>query len=615
MNTTYIHRDLIQMANLPERKDWATYDVGLWYNESGERVKISLYDLDFDTAWETDEFSYYKVYGTASYNVRPTLRINLGYMARQDRYDDYVNLTLRLNTNNGDWQQWNNQVHIYRSMDDINIDLDNDTDYVRIETINGTISLPLNIDTQVYRLEIPLVWIYDNDTKNNINWHWKPQYTNETYDSKYYLQIQDEKVFFWRQSNTSIKKNREYKISHYWIDDTQTKARYTQETGYLTKVSATGNITIYKPTNAKIGRYLWGGRTASQTVANLMWNRDQFDFPAGYRIQSVEFNQAVLTSSTMPPPQTWVLNYYIGDCGNSLGTEDWGCGDLATIRNYGFGIPVQNEYVNLGSVGVDSLGDINIDNWMLRIIDTNFFFGLASYNVVLWKSKLRVVYSRPMVVHSTPPNNKQQSDHFFDLACNWTMQQPDNISVFLWHGQEEYWNETNSSGENISITTPELHDHHLWKWDCYLCVDHNCTWSDDGNWSFTVNFGADTYFNVSTPENNTIITQKNNTQNLSCDIWGDIHDETQNISFYVNNTLVYTYDDGNNGHHAWYEYTFPTTGIYEWDCMFRLEQPNPPYYNERWSDNGNYTIIANISETTTTNKKIFFLDRSHSYCA
>lgn len=600
---TFVESNGINLYNNnTNRSGWVEYDWGFeWTTNRGINKSVSWNDLPNVTPQiRSDNLSYWSINWTK--NVKIGLkRANLTLLMGQLLNDSEVELKAMIITGDDGWEAWNKTVRLYRTMNMTNIDLDGDEDFLQVEYKNKTRIAGMNItnDTKLYSLDTNYVLVYDDETEHTISWRWNSQ-AQVDYHAQLKANPGSNALLYWvANSSILLESNKTYRLRHYWIDATSQINPQSNKTGYILFNGLFK--TAYSGAAPQVKKY-----KSMPSENRGFTSYDTSNIPDNAFITRLEWRH-VFVAKTVGGPVDWISDLYMGEwISEPLNGVDWGGGSLTKTLDwsdycvgnspcsYTFDLPSGAfKYVNTTGYTDIALRDASLWDFSSPSYWSHSYWGNAGGR----SSWLKVTYDFINITLSTPPDNIIVMDHFVNLSCNWTTVEPDNITVAVYHVHDLFYNETNSSGENVTVLTPELHDHHLWKWNCYACSGGDCVWSVNGNWSFTVNFDDDTLWRLTAPPNQSRVNNLNATQELTCDVIGDVHDEIANISLYVNDTVQHVVY---NTTELAYNYTFTAPGVYEWDCLYQLHPfPPPPPPAIRWSDNGNYTVIR-VADVSTT---------------
>lgn len=218
-NTTYIHRGLKQLANLPERANWTKYDVLIEVEDRfGRRRMIDFLRFLDVKGWDSDNLTYWRVWAEKNFSFG-NRRLRARYQISQLLNDDYVNITFAMRTNNAaQWLVWGGKVHFIRKMKDIDIDLDSDIDAISYMNASGFQGQLLNVTSdQVIHNISEFLRVGDLDSVSAIDWMWidgskrdailKAKGAGENAD-----------VFWRREMQNPIQPAHTYKMTEWWID-------------------------------------------------------------------------------------------------------------------------------------------------------------------------------------------------------------------------------------------------------------------------------------------------------------------------------------------------------------------------------------------------------------
>jgi len=160
-------------TNVYGRNNWAQYDKGFMYYNSGRPAINSFYDLPFEYDGYTVTNDTYKIKWHANFTAG-FRRAELWFHYTQSTYDDYVNQTYGLATLN-DWGSFNKEIHFYNKLHTIDIENDGDIDVLNYVNDSGIQGITLNFtqDTWINNTKIAVqVGDIDAVTTGIIRWNY-----------------------------------------------------------------------------------------------------------------------------------------------------------------------------------------------------------------------------------------------------------------------------------------------------------------------------------------------------------------------------------------------------------------------------------------------------------
>jgi len=528
----------IQMANnLTERFDWLIYDLGLWYEGAGGNpIIISFYDLPFDfLGIESDNLTYWSLSWRANFTAGQK-KANFTYTLSQRADDNMVNWTATLKTGSVGWTAFNRSVHFWRSMKDINIDLDGDVDNITFMNGSEQIDQGLN-NSNFYNATGAGITVYDTDTNHKVFW-WREDYNH----TRQITIKNNSNVWISRETYSAIKPNKTYFMIEWWIDveDCTITCGAGASFAVYAQLGGGADTTLYVTEND------FDAMECKYSVFEF-FPPNTCTFADCYLM--IEYNEsttnwAILSNITSTPVECF--DVYCRYSMDNLAKNTWYEYNLT-------GLKVGENDLRCSISGNDGT---SATGWTV----TKTF-------VELWH----------------PEDNHDMSlTNYSYFKANWTVTAPDNMSLYL----NDTLNDTQvgSATNYTNNVSFESSGYGCWEWDIYSCIDHFCYWSDNGNWTTC----RQELFEPQLPLNITLWAPDNNT-NISLTNWSVFKAnwtwlKCDNMTLRINDTDNFTQDCNTNLSRN-VSFVSSGFGVWEWDVLACWE------HDCNYSWNGNWTVF------------------------